>query len=178
MESYSIFTLFYYWEYMHMYVQCDAAQNCQECSQPLEGPKTSQPESCSVLQVHKNGQCADVISWFNTHSTLNAQLFWSLINAQNGRIFFFSVQPFWGIRNSYAYDCKSLNEEQNERAWFIAEGSEQGLESMCAPTMAQTWQWGSWKQGYSVQGAQGLSHFPSPLRCSAQIARSVPWLTE
>lgn len=62
---------------------------------------------------------------------------------------------------------------------FIAKGrSEQDLESTCAPTVVGTWQWGSWKQGYSVWGPQGLSHFPSTSHCNAQIARSVPWLIE
>lgn len=98
---------------MHVYIQCDGAQNWQECNQPLEGPKTSQPECCSVLQVHKNGECANGISHFNTQG-LNAQLFCSLTSAQNCRIFFFSVQPFWGIRNSCALGCKSLIQEQNE----------------------------------------------------------------
>lgn len=32
------------------------------CNQPLEGPKTSQPEHCSVLQVQRNGECANGIS--------------------------------------------------------------------------------------------------------------------
>lgn len=150
------------------------------CNQPLEGPKTSQPESCSVLQVHRNGQCANGISYFNTHC-INAQLFCSLTNAQNCRIFFFSVQPFWGIRNSYAHGCKSLIWEQNESIAKWDSLLKAGLSrtwSTCAPTVVGTWQWGSWKQGYSVWGPQGLSHFPSTSHCSVQIARSVPWLIE
>lgn len=44
----------------------------------------------------------------------------------------------------------------------------QALESADAPSVAWTWPWGSWRQGYGVWGAQGLRHFPSPLHRKAQ----------
>jgi len=55
------------------------------------------------------------------------------------------------------------------RAQFSAKGRlEQALESMGALSAAPARLWGSWKQGYSVWGAQALPHFLRPLRRSAQ----------
>lgn len=100
---------------MHVCIQCDSAQNWQECSmQPTSG--RSQNLSAWALLSAAGAQkweCANGISCFNTHG-INAQLFCSLTSVQNCRIFFFSVQPFWGIRNSCAHGCKSLIQEQNE----------------------------------------------------------------
>lgn len=82
------------------------------CKQRLGGPKTSQPDCCSVLQVHRNGECAnwDQLLQHTWHKYTIVLQFDKCTELQDFLLFCAAI-----LRDKELLcPCKSLIQEQNE----------------------------------------------------------------